>query len=310
MFEWPEELQMVRDAVRQFVDNEIRPHREELEHGDLPPYDLLRKLYKTFGMDTMAADSFDRRIAAEESGRDEPRRAATRSPRRWWRLHDAADHRALQVLAGHGHRARRVGRADVGGDHVEGHDRAEEALGARHPHDGEDRRVGDHRAQLGLRRVRLDAGDGAPRRRRVRAQRFEDVHHERSLRRHDRVHLQARRGQPARRAHGAAVRARLGHARPRAVEAAAQDGSALVADRHVVPRRRARRQGPSARRERRGVQGERRPRGEQGDVRHRALRCRGDGARHRRAVHGAAASSTRRSGCSSAARSASSSSSS
>src|SRR5262245_3575522 len=68
MFEWPEELQMVRDAVRQFVDNEIRPHREELEHGDMPPYDLLRRLYKTFGMDAMAADSFDRRIAQEEAG--------------------------------------------------------------------------------------------------------------------------------------------------------------------------------------------------------------------------------------------------
>ncbi len=74
MFEWPEELQMVRDAVRQFVDNEIRPHREELEHGDLPPYDLLRKLYKTFGMDTMAADGFDRRIAAEERGEEPSRR--------------------------------------------------------------------------------------------------------------------------------------------------------------------------------------------------------------------------------------------
>src|SRR5262249_25218499 len=68
MFEWPEELQMVRDAVRQFVDNEIRPHREELEHGDLPPYDLLRRLYKTFGMDSMAADSFDKRMGAEEAG--------------------------------------------------------------------------------------------------------------------------------------------------------------------------------------------------------------------------------------------------
>jgi acyl-CoA dehydrogenase len=74
MFEWPEELQMVRDAVRQFVDNEIRPHRDELEHGDLPPYDLLRKLYKTFGMDTMAADNFDRRIAAEERGEQPNRR--------------------------------------------------------------------------------------------------------------------------------------------------------------------------------------------------------------------------------------------
>src|SRR5215813_7844139 len=68
MFEWPEELQMVRDAVRQFVDNEVRPHREDLEHGDLPPYDLLRKLYRTFGMDQMARDSFHRRIEAEKKG--------------------------------------------------------------------------------------------------------------------------------------------------------------------------------------------------------------------------------------------------
>ena len=68
MYEWSEELKMIRDAVRQFVDNEIRPHREELEHGDLPPYDLLRKLYTTFGMDAMARDSFKRRIDAEKDG--------------------------------------------------------------------------------------------------------------------------------------------------------------------------------------------------------------------------------------------------
>ena len=73
MFEWSEELKMVRDAVRTFVDTEIRPHREELEHGDLPPYDLLRKLYKTFGMDQMAADSFDKRIAAEENPDQAPK---------------------------------------------------------------------------------------------------------------------------------------------------------------------------------------------------------------------------------------------
>lgn len=58
---------MVRDAVRQFVDVEIRPHREELEHGDLPPYDLLRKMYEAFGMDALARDSFSRRIEAEKS---------------------------------------------------------------------------------------------------------------------------------------------------------------------------------------------------------------------------------------------------
>ena len=64
---------------------------------------------------------------------------------------------------------------------------------------GQGRRVGDHRAGLRLRRLRLDAVDRPPRRRRVRPQRLEDVHHQRPLRRHDRVHLQARRGQPARR---------------------------------------------------------------------------------------------------------------
>ena len=68
MFEWSEEHQMIRTAVRDFVEKEVRPHREELEHGDLAPYDLLRKLYTTFGMDSMAAASFDRRIAREEAG--------------------------------------------------------------------------------------------------------------------------------------------------------------------------------------------------------------------------------------------------
>jgi len=68
MFEWSEEHKMIRDAVRQFVEAEIVPKRDELEHGDLPPYDLLRKLFATFGMDAMARESFKRRIEAEKSG--------------------------------------------------------------------------------------------------------------------------------------------------------------------------------------------------------------------------------------------------
>jgi alkylation response protein AidB-like acyl-CoA dehydrogenase len=68
MFEWPEELQMVRTAVRDFVDQQIRPHRDELEHGDLAPYDLLRKLYGAFGIGTMARDTFERRIARTGDG--------------------------------------------------------------------------------------------------------------------------------------------------------------------------------------------------------------------------------------------------
>jgi alkylation response protein AidB-like acyl-CoA dehydrogenase len=74
MFEWPEELEMVRSAVRDFVDQEIRPHRDELEHGDLPPYDLLRKLYTTFGIGAMQRDNFERRIAIAKGEAEAPKR--------------------------------------------------------------------------------------------------------------------------------------------------------------------------------------------------------------------------------------------
>ena len=67
MFEWSDEHQMIRDAVKRFVDEEVRPHVEELEHGDLPPYDILRKLFATFGMDSMARDRFAKQIAREKA---------------------------------------------------------------------------------------------------------------------------------------------------------------------------------------------------------------------------------------------------
>jgi acyl-CoA dehydrogenase len=68
MFEWSDEHRMIRDAVRQFIEAEIVPKRDELEHGDLPPYDILRKMFATFGMDVMARESFKRRIERERAG--------------------------------------------------------------------------------------------------------------------------------------------------------------------------------------------------------------------------------------------------
>ena len=62
MFQWSEEQQMIRTAVRQFVEAEVAPLREELEHGDLPPYGVLRKLFATFGMDAMARESVGGRL--------------------------------------------------------------------------------------------------------------------------------------------------------------------------------------------------------------------------------------------------------
>jgi acyl-CoA dehydrogenase len=66
VFEWSEEQNMMREAVRGFVEKEIAPHINELEHGDTPPYDTLRKLYKTFGMDAMARTQFESRIQREK----------------------------------------------------------------------------------------------------------------------------------------------------------------------------------------------------------------------------------------------------
>ncbi|MBA2327564.1 MAG: acyl-CoA dehydrogenase family protein [Actinobacteria bacterium] len=65
MFEWSDEHAMIRDAVRQFVESEIRPRREELEFGDTPPYDVLRTMFRTFGLDALAREQFKKRIERE-----------------------------------------------------------------------------------------------------------------------------------------------------------------------------------------------------------------------------------------------------
>jgi hypothetical protein len=68
MFEWSEEQLAIRDAVRRFVEEEIKPNIDELEHGDTPPYEVIRKLYTTFGLDAAARDSFKRALERKTSG--------------------------------------------------------------------------------------------------------------------------------------------------------------------------------------------------------------------------------------------------
>ena len=67
MIEWSEEQQMVRTAVRDFIEKELVPHHRELEHGEMPPYDIVRKLFSTFGMDAMARDRFERQLAKDKA---------------------------------------------------------------------------------------------------------------------------------------------------------------------------------------------------------------------------------------------------
>jgi acyl-CoA dehydrogenase len=60
MIEWNEMHLQIRDMMRRFVEAEVKPNLEALEHGDLPPYEILRKMIKSFGIADMAKARFAR----------------------------------------------------------------------------------------------------------------------------------------------------------------------------------------------------------------------------------------------------------
>ncbi|MBV8789455.1 MAG: acyl-CoA/acyl-ACP dehydrogenase, partial [Mycobacterium sp.] len=67
MIEWSDTDLMVRDAVRQFIDREIRPNLDELETGALSPYPIVRKLFSQFGLDALAAESVKKMLDRERA---------------------------------------------------------------------------------------------------------------------------------------------------------------------------------------------------------------------------------------------------
>jgi alkylation response protein AidB-like acyl-CoA dehydrogenase len=68
MLEWSDVDIAVRDAVREFVDKEIRPNIDALESGDMEPYPIVRKLFSAFGIDAMARESLERRLSRLRDG--------------------------------------------------------------------------------------------------------------------------------------------------------------------------------------------------------------------------------------------------
>jgi hypothetical protein len=67
MHEWSTEHLAIRDAVRRFVEEEVAPHVDDLEHGDLPPYDIIRKMFAAFGLDQLAREGFKRQLDRKRS---------------------------------------------------------------------------------------------------------------------------------------------------------------------------------------------------------------------------------------------------
>ncbi len=72
MYDWSEEHQAIIAVVRRFVDEEIRPHLDDLEHNGVPPYEILRKMYDVFGLRAMAQESFRRQLERKLAGDDAP----------------------------------------------------------------------------------------------------------------------------------------------------------------------------------------------------------------------------------------------
>ncbi len=77
MIEWSEQHQQIRSMIRRFIEKEIKPNLDELEHGDTPPYDILRKMVKTFGLDQMAKAQFASQIKRDKARAEAEARGET-----------------------------------------------------------------------------------------------------------------------------------------------------------------------------------------------------------------------------------------
>lgn len=67
MIEWSEPQRMIQKMVRDFVEKEVVPNLDDIEYNGVPPYDILRKMIKTFGMDAMAKQNFEKQIARDKA---------------------------------------------------------------------------------------------------------------------------------------------------------------------------------------------------------------------------------------------------
>jgi len=76
MIEWSEQQRQIKQMFRRFVEEEIAPKREELEFGDTPPYEVLRKMLKTFGIGEMAKGQFEAELAKEKAGEEKKSKAS------------------------------------------------------------------------------------------------------------------------------------------------------------------------------------------------------------------------------------------
>src|SRR3954469_5588052 len=76
MFRLDEQTQMVATMVRQWCQSQLAPKIPALEAGTAQPFDLMKKMAKTFGFDAMIGAQVQKRIAKLRGGEaPDPERA-------------------------------------------------------------------------------------------------------------------------------------------------------------------------------------------------------------------------------------------
>ncbi len=96
MIEWSESHLAIREMVKKFVDAEIVPKLTELEHGDLPPYGVLRKMFAEFGMRDMGKMRAEKAIARAKK-KEEAKARGEELPAKEDRVL-GADETAMQII--------------------------------------------------------------------------------------------------------------------------------------------------------------------------------------------------------------------
>src|SRR5437879_5459517 len=78
MFDFSDEQKMVAQMVRRWAEAELAPATEKLEKNELLPYELMRKMARTFGLAELARGAFERMEKQAEGApaSDEPEEAA------------------------------------------------------------------------------------------------------------------------------------------------------------------------------------------------------------------------------------------
>jgi acyl-CoA dehydrogenase len=75
MFQLDEQTQMIAGVIRQWCQSTLQPRIPALEHGTEMPFELMKKMSKTFGFDAMLGGAVKKRIAklraAEQSGTED-----------------------------------------------------------------------------------------------------------------------------------------------------------------------------------------------------------------------------------------------